>query len=107
MKLSEKGLRKILRTCKFDEDRSTYVLKHSEAIEDYYFEIEESNFESNDFEDCVMLTVKEVKEILQSSYDVFSYSECPCIHQDNALKVQALLKGKIEEAESKSLILKE
>lgn len=71
------------------------------------FEPEKLELYEEDAINPICFTLKEVKEILQSSYDVFSYSNCPCIHQDNALKVQALLKGKIEEAESKSLILKE
>ena len=47
----------------------------------------------------VILTIKEAKEILQSSYDVLSWASCPYIHEDNALKVQRILKIRIEQAE--------
>lgn len=104
MKLSKKGFEKILDSCQFDEARATYALNFSNPEKDYYFEIEETNFESNDFEDCVMLTVKEAKEILQSSYDVLSWSMVGPTHRDNALYVQKLLKYRIDQAEMKERI---
>lgn len=64
MKLSKKGFEKILNSCQFDEARATYALNFSNPEKDYYFEIEEINFESNDFEDCVMLTIEEAKTFL-------------------------------------------
>lgn len=100
MKLSKKGFNKILSTCSFDEELAKYSLKYSDYDKDYFFEIEKTNFESNDFEDCVMLTVKEAKEILQSSYDVLSWSMVGPTHRDNALSAQSLLKYRIEQAES-------
>ena len=45
----------------------------------------------------VLLTVEEAKEILQSSYDVLSWADCGYTHTDNALKVQKLLKDRIEQ----------
>ena len=100
MKLSKKGFEKILDACQFDEDRATYALNFSNPEKDYCFEIEETEFESNDFEDCVMLTIKEAKEILQSSYDVLSWSRVGPTHMNNALNVQELLKYRIEQAEA-------
>ena len=77
MKLSEKGKRKI--------------------PDNFYWFANE--FEPDDFEGCVVLTVEEAKEILQSSYDVLSWANCGYTHTDNALKVQKLLKDRIEQAE--------
>lgn len=51
MKLSEKGFEKILDTCHFDEDRATYALNYSWPKKDYHFEIQETEFEPDDFED--------------------------------------------------------
>ena len=56
--------------------------------------------EPGDLEDCVMLTIKEAKEILQSSYDVLSWSMVGPTHRDNAVYVQNLLKYRIEQAET-------
>lgn len=56
--------------------------------------------EPGDLEDCVMLTIKEAKEILQSSYDVLSWSMVGPTHMNNALNVQELLKYRIEQAEA-------
>ena len=47
----------------------------------------------------IELTVKQAKEILQSSYDVLSWADCPCIHRENALNVQELLKSLIDKVE--------
>lgn len=63
MKLSEKGFHKVLRTCRFDEDRATYVLKYSEANKDYFFEVQGTKFESDDFTGAVILTTEEAKAI--------------------------------------------
>ena len=63
MKLSEKGFHKVLQTCRFDEDRATYVLKYSDANKDYFFEVQGTEFKSDDFEDCVVLTSEQAKEI--------------------------------------------
>ena len=51
MKLSEKGFEKILDTCHFDEDSATYALNYSWPKKDYHFEIQETEFEPDDFED--------------------------------------------------------
>lgn len=50
-------------------------------------------------EKIITLTLEEAKEILQSSYDVLSWADCPCIHKDTALNVQTLLKHRIEKVE--------
>lgn len=99
MKLSKKGFKKIIGTCQFNDAIATYTLNFSSADKDYCFEVQGTSFESNDFEDCVMLTIKEAKEILQSSYDVLSWSMVGPTHKDNALYVQKLLKYRIEQAE--------
>ena len=83
MKLSKKGFNKI----------------YDNVIEEQYDPMF-LNFESNDFQDCVILTVKEAKEILQSSYDVLSWSMVGPTHRDNAVYVQNLLKYRIEQAEA-------
>ena len=102
MKLSKKGFKKIISTCKFDDAIATYTLNFSSPDKDYCFEVQGTSFKSNDFEDCVMLTIKEAKEILQSSYDVLSWADCPCIQKENALNVQELLKYRIEQAEAQN-----
>lgn len=58
------------------------------------------DFQQEDFTGAVVLTVEEAKEILQSSYDVLSWSMVGPTHRDNALSVQKLLKYRIEQAEA-------
>lgn len=87
MKLSKKGLMRLLDVA-FDGD------------EFYQANALEVEFEPGDLEDCVMLTVKEAKEILQSSYDVLSWARVGPTHMNNALNVQELLKYRIEQAEA-------
>ena len=65
MKLSKKGFEKILDACQFDEDRATYALNFSNPEKDYCFEIEETEFESNDFEGMICLTVDEIFTLKQ------------------------------------------
>lgn len=81
MRLSEKGFEKI------EVDFGGYCW----GWENY-------EFEPDDFQDAVILTVEEAKEILQSSYDVLSWTICGPTHRDNALNVQRLLKHRIEQA---------
>lgn len=64
MKLSKKGFKKIISTCKFDDAIATYTLNFSSPDKDYCFEVQGTSFKSNDFEDCVMLTIEEAKEII-------------------------------------------
>ncbi len=63
--------------------------------------LQKRGINQEDIENAVVLTVKEAKEILQSSYDVLSWSMSTVgpTHRDNALYVQKLLKYKIEQAE--------
>ena len=82
MKLSEKGIKRFNRLYWEDDEQ-----------------LHEIEFEPDDLEDCVMLTIKEAKEILQSSYDVLSWSMVGPTHRDNAVYVQNLLKYRIEQAE--------
>ena len=83
MKLSEKGIKRFNRLYWEDDEQ-----------------LHEIEFEPGDLEDCVMLTIKEAKEILQSSYDVLSWSMVGPTHRDNAVYVQNLLKYRIEQAEA-------
>ena len=87
MKLNKKGLMRLLDVA-FDGDE----FYQSNALE--------VEFKPGDLEDCVMLTIKEAKEILQSFYDVLSWSMVGPTHRDNAVYVQNLLKYRIEQAES-------
>ena len=64
MKLSKKGFKKIISTCKFDDAIATYTLNFSSPDKDYCFEVQGTSFKSDDFEDCVMLTVEEAKTFL-------------------------------------------
>ena len=93
MKLSKKGLKS------FDKQMTEIVLDNNFEKWDRFSAIRQVKFEPGDLEDCVMLTVKEAKEILQSSYDVLSWSMVGPTHRDNALYVQSLLKYKIDQAE--------
>ncbi len=52
-----------------------------------------------DIEDCVVLSTKEAKAILQTSYEVLYYSDCELTLTNKALYVQRLLKERIEEVE--------
>ena len=63
MKLSKKGFKKIISTCKFDDAIATYTLNFSSPDKDYCFEVQGTSFKSNDFEDCVMLTIAQSKEL--------------------------------------------
>ena len=83
MKLSEKGIKRFNRLYWEDDEQ-----------------LHEIEFEPDDLEDCVMLTIKEAKEILQSSYDVLSWARVGPTHMNNALNVQELLKYRIEQAEA-------
>lgn len=47
----------------------------------------------------IVLTLEEAKEILQSSYNLLSWANCPCIQEDKALEIQSYLKERIEQAE--------
>lgn len=91
MKLSEKGI---------DRLYAQVWMNQEDLPQDEIFGFETLEFQSDDFEDCVMLTVKEAKEILQSSYDVLSWSRVGPTHMNNALNVQELLKYRIEQAEN-------
>lgn len=99
MKLNEKGIEKIHHNCR----RMTYIVAGESGQRGDYSQYEgldgadELEFEQDDFKDCVILTVDEAKEILQSSYDVFSWAVCGPTHRDNALNVQRLLKHRIEQ----------
>lgn len=90
MKLSNKGVDKLY---------AQVWMNQEDLPQDKVFEFENLNFDQSDFQDCVMLSVKEAKEILQSSYDVLSWSMVGPTHRDNALSVQKLLKYRIEQAE--------
>ena len=96
MKLSKKGFEKILDACQFDEDRATYALNFSNPEKDYCFEIEETEFESNDFEDCVMLTVEEAKAFWDDARDFY-------VHQsrisDDFEQLLSDIEERIEQAE--------
>lgn len=88
MKLSEKGAKK--------------VFEHA-MWGDGYYDLEDAisvNLDPDDFQGAVVLTIKEAKEILQSSYDVLSWSMVGPTHRDNAVYAQSLLKYRIEQAES-------
>ena len=58
--------------------------------------LERKELKPEDFTGMVVLTIKEAKEILQSSYDVMSWAKLGPTHIDNALNVQELLKHRIE-----------
>lgn len=47
----------------------------------------------------IVLTIEEAQEILQSSYDLLSWADCPCIHADKALEIQSYLKERIKQVE--------
>lgn len=102
MKLSANGIEKIHHNCR----RMTYIIAGESGKPGDYTQYEglagaeDLEFERGDFKDCVVLTIKEAKEILQSSYDVLSWSMVGPTHRDNALYVQNLLKYRIEQAES-------
>lgn len=51
MKLSKKGFKKIISTCKFDDAIATYTLNFSSPDKDYCFEVQGTEFEPDDFED--------------------------------------------------------
>ena len=70
MKLSKKGFKKIISTCKFDDAIATYTLNFSSPDKDYCFEVQGTSFKSNDFEDCVMLTVEEARAIKERLSDL-------------------------------------
>ena len=102
MKLSKKGFEKILDTCLFDEDRATYTLNFSSPKKDYYFEIQETDFEPDDFQGTVILTVEEAKEILKDYVDTIccvakqcGYHEVRIAHPES---IDSLLM-RIEQAE--------
>lgn len=97
-KLSEKALKKIQDEMEHGEYQIPCGYENVEGMSIYH--LAEHDFESNDFEDCVMLTIKEAKEILQSSYDVLSWARVGPTHMNNALNVQELLKYRIEQAEA-------
>lgn len=90
MKLNNKGV---------DRLYAQIWMNQEDLPQDRGFEFETLDFDQSDFQDCVMLTIKEAKEILQSSYDVLSWSMVGPTHKDNALYVQKLLKYRIEQAE--------
>ena len=92
MKLSKKGFKKIISTCKFDDAIATYTLNFSSPDKDYCFEVQGTSFKSNDFEGCVMLTIKEAKDILHSLN--CAWSRCPV-----KAECKDLIKKKIEEVE--------
>ena len=74
MKLSKKGLLKILDACYFDEDYDQYVLRSLNRKENL-FEIQDTTFEANDFQDTVILTVDEASEVWDSLVNLVSYVE--------------------------------
>ena len=62
MKLNEKGLLKILNACYVDEDYDEYVLRSLNRKENL-FEIQDTAFEQDDFQDVIILTLEEAKKI--------------------------------------------
>ena len=94
IKLSNKGVDKLY---------AQVWMNQEDLPQDKIFEFESLNFDQSDFQDCIVLSIKEAKEILQSSQDVLSWSNCGPTHENNALKVQKLLKYHIEQAESENV----
>lgn len=98
MKLSKTGIEKINHNCR----RMTYIVAgETNKLGDYtqYEGLDgasELEFSPQDFKGCVVLTIKEAKQILQSSYDVLSWAKCGPTITDQALNVQNLLKQRIE-----------
>lgn len=70
----------------------------AKILDNRYWFLEE--FNQDDFQEAIVLSIKEAKEILQSSYDVLSWSMVGPTHRDNAVYVQNLLKYRIEQAEA-------
>ena len=104
MKLSKKGFEKILDTCLFDEDRATYTLNFSSPKKDYYFEIQETDFEPDDFQGTVILTVEEAKQVQQEFLDIvceivraFGYHGVKFVKPASLI----MLEERIEQAEKK------
>ena len=96
MKLSKKGFKKIISTCKFDDAIATYTLNFSSPDKDYCFEVQGTSFKSNDFEDCVMLTVEEAKAFWDDARDFY-------VHQsrisDDFEQLLSDINERIEQAE--------
>lgn len=100
MKLSEKGFEKILDTCHFDEDSATYALNYSWPKKGYHFEIQETEFEPDDFQGVVCLTVEEAKAIAYK----LGYLGALTTHsktEKETLELTDMLWWRIEQAEGK------
>ena len=107
MKLSKKGFTKILSTCSFDEDLARYSLKYSDCNKDYFFEIEEVEFEQDDFKDVITLTVEEAKAIAVTMFALHKFCQTFLSGvNDNFLikasKVNHVLDKRIEQAEGQN-----
>ena len=74
MKLSDKGLLKILDDCYFDDDYDEYVLRSINRKQNL-FEIQNITFEPNDFQDCAILTLEEAQVILDAFFVLEQESE--------------------------------
>ena len=99
MKLSKKGLLKILDACYFDKDYDQYVLRSLNRKENL-FEIQDTTFEADDFKDSVILSVEEAKEIFWLLVGCW-WEEEDCEEKELRLneKWRELLPNLIEQAE--------
>ena len=98
MKLSEKGLLKILDGCYFDEEYDEYVLPSINRKENL-FEIQDTTFEQDDFTGAVILTVEEAQAIRSKLHDLLLFAKGKDHYQSNVKKDLSLLWGRIIQAE--------
>ena len=102
MKLSEKGFEKILDTCHFDEDRATYALNYSWPKKDYHFEIQGTEFKQDDFQDMVILTIEEAKQVKTFLDDAIKlHDKGIVVIQSTGFDTVQLIKERISKAEGK------